>query len=860
MAKLKQLEYSDKESRSVFLNSRFQRGLVLFSVSLLSTYFFLIFLTHVDVGFIGDAIRNYLYLFIGHIASLIPFCGLYWLLERYLISAKYHNRDSSSGMVIVGFVVFILCSSTLATLVNIEKNMGGFWGLWTADMLLSGLGFGGAFLITILLVIFSFSLFISVHWRALFIATGMRVLSLGKSNQEAIFINDTSIEPLSNQDTPIKSIPIHKHSEQAVPWADEKPTLTPSIEDPQKPSIGQRFKALLTLFQRNKENYSQPQQTILDDFIRHDTQVEKKDYDADTEVIESLPNPLLNDEADENEFASEDANISLRVNEEAEDFELVPDQMDLVEKKEVKKASKKTQNSKRKKSPSATSKGLKTHKLPPLKLLNSTIVKVHSYTDQQLNEMGETLEKNLKDFNIDVEVKAIQPGPVVTLFEIDPAPGVKVGQIVQLAKDLARSLVVASVRVVEVIPGKSYIGIEIPNAQREPVNFYEMLSSDNFQKQDKPLSMALGKNIGGTPVVIDLAKTPHLLVAGTTGSGKSVGINSMILSLVYKSLPNDVRLILIDPKMLELSVYEGIPHLITPVVTDMGEATAALKWAVAEMERRYKLMSLLGVRNIIGYNEKISQAQKEGTPLRDPLFKPQALFTFDEADEAPLLEKMPYIVVIIDEFADLIMVVGKQIEELIARIAQKARAAGIHLILATQRPSVNVITGLIKANIPTRLSFQVSTKIDSRTILDQGGAEQLLGLGDMLYSAPGQGTPLRAHGAFVSDEEVHDTVNWLKKHHHPPTYIENLQEKTEQTNAELGISDKGEGDDELFSAAWEVVFRTKKASISRVQRELRIGYNRAARLIEEMEQQGLLSTPDDRGNREILAGKNDEGF
>lgn len=490
--------------------------------------------------------------------------------------------------------------------------------------------------------------------------------------------------------------------------------------------------------------------------------------------------------------------------------------------------------------------------LPSLNLLNDKIIQVQSYTAEQLNEMGQQLEKNLADFNIKATIEGIHPGPVVTLFELSLAPGVRVGQISQLATDLARALAVQSVRIVNVIPGKSYVGVEIPNNERETVNLHQILASNEFQEAEAPLSLALGKDIIGSPVVIDLAQTPHLLVAGTTGSGKSVGINSMILSLLYKSLPEEVKLILIDPKMLELSVYEGIPHLLTPVVTDVTNASAALKWAVAEMERRYKLMSILGCRSIIGMNQEVEKAEENGQPLKDPMFKPKLNVGLGLSEEAPVLEKLPYIVIVIDEFADLMMVVGKQVEELIARLAQKARAAGIHLILATQRPSVNVITGLIKANIPTRLAFQVSTKIDSRTILDQGGAEQLLGLGDMLFLAPGSGVSLRAHGAFVSDEEVHSIANWLRGNYKPPTYIENLSETHKKMTNDLGLSGAGEPADALFSQAWEIVFKTGKASISRVQRDLRIGYNRAARLIEEMEEKNLVSEPDERGIRTVL--------
>ncbi|MBN7797546.1 DNA translocase FtsK 4TM domain-containing protein [Parahaliea mediterranea] len=481
------------------------------------------------------------------------------------------------------------------------------------------------------------------------------------------------------------------------------------------------------------------------------------------------------------------------------------------------------------------------------------------YSKEALEGLSKLLELKLADFNIKAEVVAVYPGPVITRFEIQPAPGTKVSRISNLAKDLARSLAVISVRVVEVIPGKSVVGIEIPNEDREIVNFREVLSAKAFDQSRSPLTLALGHDISGEPVVADLAKMPHLLVAGTTGSGKSVGVNAMLISLLYKSTPNEVRLIMVDPKMLELSVYDGIPHLLTPVITDMKDAANGLRWCVAEMERRYKLMASLGVRNLAGYNRKVMEAEKAGTPIADPLWSPDPIYAeTDEEQTPPSLETLPAIVVVIDEFADMMMIVGKKVEELIARIAQKARAAGIHLILATQRPSVDVITGLIKANVPTRIAFQVSSKVDSRTILDQGGAEQLLGHGDMLYLPPGSGLPNRVHGAFVSDEEVHRVVaDWKKRGE--PAYIEGLLDEggsTPVTAAELqqaGGAEEGEEDDALYDEAVHYVTQSRRASISSVQRKLRIGYNRAARLIEAMESAGVVSEMGSNGQREVLA-------
>jgi len=490
--------------------------------------------------------------------------------------------------------------------------------------------------------------------------------------------------------------------------------------------------------------------------------------------------------------------------------------------------------------------------LPPLALLDAARASGHGYSDDALEALSRLVEIKLRDFGIEVEVVAVHPGPVITLFELQPAPGIKASRITSLSKDLARALSTISVRVVEVIPGKSVVGLEIPNEQREMVYLSEVLQSEAYDHAKAPLTLALGKDIAGNPVVANLGKMPHALIAGTTGSGKSVAINAMILSLLYKASPKDVRLIMIDPKMLELSVYEGIPHLLTPVVTDMKEAANALRWCVGEMERRYRLMAALGVRNIAGYNRKVLDAEKAGEPLRDPLF--QAVPGAEgEAALAPELQTLPYVVVVIDELADMMMIVGKKVEELIARLAQKARAAGIHLLLATQRPSVDVITGLIKANIPTRIAFQVSARVDSRTILDQMGAEHLLGNGDMLYLAPGGGIPQRIHGAFVDDNEVHRVVKHLKKTGKPEYIEEILMEPTEAIPGLSGEPVDTEDADPLFDQAVQIVTESRRASISGVQRRLKIGYNRAARMIEEMERIGIVGPAETNGNREVLA-------
>ncbi|MDX1461142.1 MAG: DNA translocase FtsK 4TM domain-containing protein [Xanthomonadales bacterium] len=493
--------------------------------------------------------------------------------------------------------------------------------------------------------------------------------------------------------------------------------------------------------------------------------------------------------------------------------------------------------------------------LPPLKLLDEPGEQQPGYSKEALEALSRTVEIKLADFGVQVDVVAVHPGPVITRFELQPAAGVKSAQISNLAKDLARGLSVVSVRVVEVIPGKSTIGLEIPNTIRQTVFLSEILRSEVYDKSNSPLTLALGKSIAGRPIVADLARMPHLLVAGTTGSGKSVALNAMILSLLYKSTPNQVRLVLVDPKMLELSVYEGIPHLLAPVVTDMKEAANALRWCVAEMERRYRLMSAVGVRNLGGYNRKLAEAEARGKPLKDPLFVADE---HDEEAEAPELEPFPNIVVVIDELADMMMIVGKKVDELIARLAQKARAAGMHLILATQRPSVDVITGLIKANIPTRIAFQVSSRVDSRTILDQIGAEQLLGHGDMLYLPPGTAIPERVHGAFVDDHEVHTVVEYLKRTGEPD-YLEDVLGDTQVTadgmaiNA-MGIPESTDAEqDPLYDQAVAWVTESRRASISSVQRQFRVGYNRAARLIEEMEAAGVVSPPEHNGQREVLA-------
>lgn len=507
-------------------------------------------------------------------------------------------------------------------------------------------------------------------------------------------------------------------------------------------------------------------------------------------------------------------------------------------------------------------------RLPAVALLDSMDEADRTgFSSESLEAMSRMLEIKLKDFGVIAEVVAVQPGPVVTRFEIQPAPGVKASKITNLAKDLARSLAVMSVRVVEVIAGKSVVGIEVPNEKREMVRLSQVIASTHYEQSKSPLTMALGHDISGQPVIADLARMPHLLVAGTTGSGKSVAVNVMLLSLLYKSTPDEVRLLMVDPKMLELAVYEGIPHLLAPVITDMKDAANGLRWCVGEMERRYKLMAKLGVRNLAGFNKKVKDANAAGEPIPDPIWVPEPLeqMLYEEAGgegspPPPNLEPLPAIVVVIDEFADMMMIVGKKVEQLIARIAQKARAAGIHLILATQRPSVDVITGLIKANIPTRMAFQVSSRIDSRTILDQGGAEQLLGHGDMLFLPSGTSVPVRVHGAFVDDHEVHRVVEDWTNRGIEPEYIDGLTEEATSASVPVpGYTTESDSDgnaeesDALYDQAVEFVTESRKASISSVQRKLRIGYNRAARLVEAMEEAGVVTEMQTNGSREVIA-------
>ncbi|MCP5325805.1 MAG: DNA translocase FtsK 4TM domain-containing protein [Oceanospirillaceae bacterium] len=739
-------------------------------------------------GVLGAFVADVLFSFVGYMAYLVPLLPLYHLLRRYWTNVELENHWGGFYWRLFGFTLILLSGAALSGFHDVRDTLlpygtGGIIGQSMASWFGAQIGGVGASLFFFAVFLFGLTVFGDISWLGTMDAIGAYILRL---------IDEKWGE--KNGATRVAE-PLRGPRVEPVALRDE---VLPVRREP-----------------------------VIDVDIDED----ESDEPLIPELTQVVP-PTLKKPAD-----------IPPVRPVAPPVAVMPPVI-LDDKKPVV-----IQPFEKKSAGPATVQGslFKTDGLPDLSLLNrSSKAQSGGFSAENLEDMSRLLERKLLDFGVKVEVVAVNPGPVITRFEIQPAPGVKASKISNLAKDLARSLAMVSVRVVEVIPGKSVMGIEIPNDDREIVYLGDVFASAEYQSAKSPLTLALGHDIAGDPVTADLAKMPHLLVAGTTGSGKSVGVNAMLLSMLYKAGPDEVRMIMVDPKMLELSVYDGIPHLLTPVITDMKEAANGLRWCVAEMERRYKLMAAMGVRNLAGYNKKITDAAQAGEVIYDPLWKPGSNFE----DKAEALGKLPYIVVVVDEFADMIMVVGKKVEELIARIAQKARAAGIHLILATQRPSVDVITGLIKANVPTRIAFQVSSKIDSRTILDQGGAEQLLGHGDMLYLPPGTAVPIRVHGAFVADDEVHRVVaDW--KTRGEPEYIE----ITSSTSSSEGGGGGDEGDpesDELYDEAVAFVLETRKVSISSVQRKLRIGYNRAARLVEAMEQSGLVSPPGNNGNREVL--------
>ncbi len=711
-------------------------------------------------------------------------------------------------MSLFGLLLLITAGSGLAnlylepkmSLIQLPYSAGGVWGYEFSDWLVGAIDLLGATLALLVLFAVAFSMLSSCSWLAIIETTGHKAWLLAEYVRALV--------------------------QGKVIESDRFKSTVQSLKD-RKASVGQSQPAV------TKKSVSNPlKQIIAKQLAKTQGQASpgKSATGLSDEALQTLgtqsnrenapkAEPLLDTES-----AGSDVKTAVRVGE--------------------------------KQAPNTTLPFVQSGDLPGLDLLDPPMLYEEGFSKAELTALSSLLEQRLLEFGVTAQVESVQPGPVVTRFEILPAPGVKVSQINNLAKDLARVLSVQSVRVVDVIPGKAVVGIEIPNEQREIVSFSDVLASEEFQSASSPLSIALGKDIAGKPVVADIGKMPHLLVAGTTGSGKSVGVNSMILSLLYKSTPEQVRMIMVDPKMLELSIYDDIPHLLTPVVTDMSEAANALRWCVFEMDRRYQLMAKLGVRNIAGYNVKVKAAIDAGKPIIDPIYAQVANYGHDVGEAPPTLETLPYIVVVVDEFADMIMVVGKEVEQLIARIAQKARAAGIHLVLATQRPSVNVITGLIKANIPTRMSFMVSTKIDSRTILDQGGAEQLLGMGDMLFLPPGSGSPKRVHGAFMSDDEVHRVADFVRSQG-APQYLESITQGLTKPDSGGGPGADAESD-ELYDQAVEFVVQGRRVSISSVQRHFRIGYNRAARIVETMESSGVISTAGSNGNREVLAPKPQE--
>lgn len=812
-------------------------------------------------GAFGAWLADILLFTFGWLAFFVPVAiSLFgWLLFR-----KFHDLIDidyfALGLRIVGIFLFLIGTATLSS-INFSDifyfSSGGIIGDVFVSLVIPNFGFVGTTLIMLMFVITGFTLMTGISWVTVIDGIGKYTLALfdfilsAFNRPKKASANVTVPDQITNQ---IKLDAAASELESTPKQIESSNTNEPiaPLDD--------------------VEN----QQSLLDQFFGQASTADKaepvqaeqvKAKPKSTSAFDSEPSQNMNDTQAAGMVASNTSSKDVSLDDdmpiafddyEAGSYSTVDDSLaddDI-------KGALESLSSVEKSSPTRTTEAVITPEspkpkaepitLPSLELLDRPDVQENPISPEELEAVSRLVEAKLLDFNVQATVVGVYPGPVITRFELDLAPGIKVSKITGLSKDLARSLSAMSVRVVEVIPGKSFVGLEIPNKHRQIVRLSEVMASNGFKDSRSPTTMVLGKDIAGKAVVVDLAKMPHLLVAGTTGSGKSVGVNTMILSLLYKATPEEVRLIMIDPKMLELSVYEGIPHLLSEVVTDMKEAANALRWCVGEMERRYKLMSALGVRNLKGFNAKIEKAREEGKPVRDPLWKS----TDNMLEMPPELDTLPAIVVVIDEFADMMMIVGKKVEELIARIAQKARAAGIHLVLATQRPSVDVITGLIKANIPTRMAFQVSSKIDSRTILDQQGAENLLGMGDMLYLPPGSGVPTRVHGAFVDDHEVHAVVSDWKSKAKPNYVAEILQGEMTEENmlpgeaAEMAAEEEA---DPVFDEAVAFVTETRKVSISSIQRKLRIGYNRSARIVEQMEMMGIVSKPEPNGTREVLA-------
>ncbi|SBS26774.1 DNA translocase FtsK [Marinomonas aquimarina] len=870
--------------------------------------------TQNSMGPIGAMLADLLSAFFGNLFYSLP---LLFLSVAYILWRNPHQMIALNNAILccIGSILYLSFGATLCFLHTVGSSAlqfgaGGILGQSLGQLLYHWIGYDGATLVSLALVVLALTLLAQIHWSQLLEFIG----------EKAEFAYLYVLQKLSRSDTEEAAQPTSKKAGKANRDDLEKPAIfrkkksvaevppeqadLDSLDEDGEPkvSLWQKVKSKLARQQdepvpevpvKARSEHQEPSFGGLDDVAFEDDKfdftdtlyVEEDAQDInfgdvwDKQPAQKAPQPSRRSEPEaapsESLVQSPEPVVEAQYQPattdqyELEDQESVPEPTS--EPAPVAKASPAPKASQPEPEMQAHKPAVKTlseakrldglggpsaeverteaaYTLPDRSVLTQPKPKQGGYTEEELLDLSALLEQRLQDFGVKAEVVEVNPGPVITRFEIQPAPGVKVSRITNLAKDLARSLSVMSVRVVEVIAGKSTIGIEIPNQHRDTVYFSEVINTPMYDNASSPLTLSLGHDISGEPVVVDLAKMPHVLVAGTTGSGKSVGVNAMILSMLLKSTPDEVRMIMVDPKMLELSIYEGIPHLLTPVITDMKDAANGLRWSVDEMERRYKLMSKLGVRNIAGFNKKVREAAAAGQPIEDPLWTPEmAMFSEDGvARTVPYLEPLPYIVIVVDEFADMMMIVGKKVEELIARIAQKARAAGIHLVLATQRPSVDVITGLIKANIPTRMAFQVSSKIDSRTILDQGGADQLLGMGDMLYLPAGLPTPIRVHGAFVSDDEVHAVVEEWKARGEPE-YITDVT-----VNAEELTSGGSEDQDPLYDEAVKIVVETRKASISSIQRRLKIGYNRAANLVEAMESAGLVGPMGTNGQREIL--------
>ncbi len=780
-------------------------------------------------GLTGAWFANVLFYFFGYVAYLFP------LLISYKAWLQFHNRHKKMEfhwplflVRLTGFVLVLISATGLLAIYSIAGlpiSSGGILGQEISSSMLSAFNLSGSSLLLVSIFLFSITVFTGLSWLKLMDSTGALTLKLAyRSIATFKQLREYASAKIATARAR-KQVQKGTETDTKTLNSNEPPILMDKVGVTPQPNTDQE-KESRSLLNKIKSKVSQRQK----DDVSNSAELSKSSRRVDPVIGEAVKNDTASTEGE---------------NRKGKGLKIAP----------FLKKSSQTESKRVAKEKQGKLFAFEEGRVPLITLLDPPEkVKEQGYSTEVLEHLSRLLEEKLADFGVTIEVVEVNPGPVITRFEIQPAPGVKVSRITNLAKDLARSLAVLSVRVVEVIPGKSVVGIEIPNEKRQMVRFSEVLSTKEFDESQSPLTLALGNDIAGDPIVVDLAKMPHLLVAGTTGSGKSVGVNAMLLSMLYKSTPEEVRLIMIDPKMLELSIYDGIPHLLTPVVTDMKEAANSLRWCVAEMERRYRLMAALGVRNLGGYNRKVKDGIEVGEPIRDPLWKPDENLLNSEEDR-PELTTLPCVVVVVDEFADMMMIVGKKVEELIARIAQKARAAGIHLILATQRPSVDVITGLIKANVPTRIAFQVSSRIDSRTILDQGGAEQLLGHGDMLYMPPGTGMPIRVHGAFVSDDEVHRTVSdW--KQRGEPDYIDEILSGGDTSEPIPGLSGESSGDNEqdaLFDEAIAFVTETRRASISSVQRKLKIGYNRAANLVEAMEAAGVVSEAGHNGAREVLA-------